>query len=107
MKVQLVSYPVDPLMSIAPGVEIPEVCNCGNLQVCGLLEHVDFKICRSGQFHKYELYTASRVREDKASVLLFRGLPARQLTRLGDVQPRLLLHLLILTAWLLLASSLP
>ncbi len=57
MKVQLVSYPVDPLMSIAPGVEIPEVCNCGNLQVCGLLEHVDFKICRSGQFHKYELYT--------------------------------------------------
>ncbi len=49
----------------------------------------------------------SRVREDKASVLSFRGLPARQLTRLGDVQPRLLLHLLILTAWLLLASSLP
>ena len=34
---------------------------------------------------------ASRVCEDK-SFVFFRGLPARQLTRLGVVEPRLLLH---------------
>ncbi len=58
LKLQLVSNPVDPPMCIAPYVEIPEeLCNWENPQVCGLLEHVDFQICRSDQFHKYELHT--------------------------------------------------
>ncbi len=57
MKLQLVSNPVDPPMCIASCVEIPkEFCNCGTPQVCGLLEHVDFQICRSDQFHKYEFH---------------------------------------------------
>ena len=56
MKV-LARNPVDSPKCKAACVEITgKLCKCGNLQVCGPLEHEDFHICRSDQFHKYVFY---------------------------------------------------